>query len=451
MSIFALLVTLLVPQTAFAFSFDPEFIISDSEFLDERALTKDQVKRHLDRGYLGEYETKNWEGDHMSALDIVWNASQEAGINPKVLLVLLQKEQSLILDDNPTQKQLDWATGYAVCDGCSFNDTGVARFQGFGKQVNSAALQFVEGYFADIGIHGVTQGKYGPGVEIEIDGELITPKNAATASLYAYTPHFHGNELFAVIWDDWFGVSYPTGSLLKDAETGDIYRIEFGMKRHIKSNAALISRYNQDMVIEVPSNILDAYAEGSSVNFPNYSLLIDGDGKIYLLVDETLRHISDWETFRSIGFNIDEAIEVDYDDIVDFDIGRPITLDTLHPTGRLVQIGDGGSLFYLEDGKRHFVADSALVDIALHGLRAEIVGGSEIEQLSEGRPILIPDGYLVKTADSPSVYLISEDVAREITSEEVFRSYGWSFDSVITVNQSLFDFHSIGDSISLEL
>ncbi|MEN9378840.1 MAG: hypothetical protein RJB15_518, partial [Pseudomonadota bacterium] len=51
----------------------------------------------------------------------------------------LQKEQSLVTDDTPTQKQLDWAAGYGVCDACSMNDPSLQRFRGFAIQTRRAA------------------------------------------------------------------------------------------------------------------------------------------------------------------------------------------------------------------------------------------------------------------------------------------------------------------------
>ncbi len=449
---FLLLISLFLfhPFTALAYTFDPEYIISDSEFTDRHAMNKEQVQSVLNRGFLGSHRTENWEGDVMTATDIVWNASQSYGINPKVLLVLLQKEQSLVLDDNPSQKQLDWATGYAVCDSCSMDDERVKRWKGFGKQVNSAALQFIEGYMADIQVHGTAYGLYGPDIDVEIDGEVITPKNAATAALYAYTPHFHGNKLFGTIWDDWFSVTYPTGSLLRitDADEEIVYLIQYGLKRAIRSQSALISRFNESLIVDVPASVLDNYPEGAPIDFPNYSLLKDADGKIYLLVDETLRHIDSMDTFGRIGFSIHEAIDATYEDIVHFDAGEPITIETMNPTGKLIQIGETGSLFYLENGKRHFVADPILSSIALHNTPITVSDASEISQLNEGKPILIPDGNLVKTAESNVVYIVSEERLREITSEEVFLSHGWSFDSVITVHEDLLGFHRIGDPIS---
>jgi len=182
------------PINALAFDFNPNYILSDSELHDSFSMDLNQIQHFLSRGYLENYVTEDWQGNLKYASDIIWRAAQNNRINPKFLLVLLQKEQSLVEDNTPTDRQLDWATGYAVCDNCSKSDPAIQRWKGFGKQVNSAAMQFSDGYMADIEAVGSTQGIYGPDIPVIIDNQVLVPENAATASMYAYTPHIQGNQ-----------------------------------------------------------------------------------------------------------------------------------------------------------------------------------------------------------------------------------------------------------------
>ena len=181
-AILGVIVAFTVPHTASAF--DPNYILSDADLTDSQAMDLNQIQAFLERGTLATYQAPDWEGRTRYAADIIWRTAQQHAINPRFLLVLLQKEQSLVEDSDPTQKQYDWATGYAVCDDCSMNDGSLSRWQGFGKQVNSAAMQFTEGYMADIAQSGVTAGKYGPDLPVTIDGTTVTPENAATAAMY---------------------------------------------------------------------------------------------------------------------------------------------------------------------------------------------------------------------------------------------------------------------------
>ena len=437
----------LSPLQASAFEFNPEFIISDYDLTNPFTMDVNQIQQFLERGYLGDYVTEDWEGVQRTAADIIWRSSQFNGINPKFLLVLLQKEQSLIEDDSPTDRQLDWATGYAVCDSCSKDDPSIQRWKGFGKQINSAALQFTDGYLEDIETTGTTQGKYGPGVSVKVDDTMITPANAATASLYAYTPHIHGNENFAKIWHRWFSVQYPTGTLLKNAEDSSVYLIEYGYKRPIRSWSALLSRFNPDLIIDVTPSALANYPEGRPIDFPNYALLKDEAGKIYLLVDDALRHIDSMETFRAIGFVEDEVVPIQNSDLPYFDDGAAITQATLYPQGNLLELEGSGAVFFIQDGKRHAVLDPAILVANFPNQPTEKVLPVVIEQFAEGSAVHMPDGWLVKGSDEPTVYVISEGKKRVIENETAFLGMGFEWSDIVTVNQAALNLHTTGDII----
>ena len=126
---------------------------------------------------------------------------------------------------------------------------------------------------ADIAETGSTQGKYGPNMPVEIDNQTLVPENAATASLYAYTPHIHGNKNFALIWNRWFSIQHPTGTIVQaDGESG-VYLIEYGYKRPIRSWSAFLSRFNEELIVQVPKTSLANYPDGRPIDFPNYSIL----------------------------------------------------------------------------------------------------------------------------------------------------------------------------------
>lgn len=440
-----LLTALLAPS--FALAFDPNYILSDAELTDSQSMDLNQIQAFLERGTLADYKTADWEGKTRTAAEIIWRASQSHGINPKFLLVLLQKEQSLIEDPDPTTKQYDWATGYGVCDDCSMSDSGLSRWQGFGKQINSAALQFTEGYMADIDSRGVTAGKYGPGVPITIDNTTVTPLNAATAAMYAYTPHLHGNSNFTIIWDRWFGKEYPTGTLLQAAGEDGVWRIEAGYRRPITSQSALTSRYNSNLIITVSKTDLAVYPEGSAIALPNYSLVKDEKGSIYLLVDDTMRHVESMAAFHSIGFSQDELVEITSSEVATYAQGTPITAATQDPSGRVVKLTTNGAMFYVKDGVRQAILDPAILTANFPSAVVEKITPVEVEQLKEGKFLKLPDGTLVRSFNDPAVYVIAEGEKHGITSEQIFNDYGYSWSNIIFVNDDVLALHKDGAAL----
>ena len=436
-----------LPSTALAFTFDPEYIISDEDFIDSDSLALDQIYDQLERGTLFEYETEDYEGNMRYAAEIIYLASKTYEISPKVLIVLLQKEQSLIEDDDPSDNQLAWATGYGVCDDCSKSDPAIQRWKGFGKQVNSAAAQFMEGYFADIDDFGITTAGYGPGIEVEIDGVDITPLNAATAALYSYTPHFHGNENFAKIWDRYFTPYYPNGSLLQAAGEDGVWLIQNGEKRPITSAAALYSRFDASRIISVDPYTLDQYDTGKEIAFSNYSLLLAEDGTVYLIVNDEIRPIDSWETFVSIGFSSDELIEVDDEDLEDFEIGAEITIETAYPSGTLLQNTDTGGVYFVEDGVKYPIQTRDVLDINFLDWPIVPTSPLELDDLDLGDPVQLPDGLLVKSDVDPSVYVISDSELRPVLSASIFEQMHFAWEDIVSVSESTLNLHDIGDPI----
>jgi hypothetical protein len=429
-------------------AFDPEYIISDREFQDSEALTLGEIQRLLERGFLGQAVLEDWQGVRRTAAEIVFRAARDHQVSPAVLLVMLQKEQSLVDDDDPTQKQLDWAMGYAVCDDCSMSDPKISRWRGFGKQVNSAAMQLTDGYLSDIATYGTTAGKYGPGVTVTISGEEITPQNAATAALYAYTPHLHGNQLFASLYEAWFGREYPDGTLVQVPGEDGVWLLRYGQRRAITSRSALLSRYNPDLIVPITETVLARYEIGPSISLPNYSLALAPNGDIYLIVDDSKRHIADMETFRTLGFNEEELIEVSTADLASYTDGLPLSNTSLYPQGRLFQLTTNGAVFYVEDGVRRPILDRSIMT-ARFGLNPRLtpIAPVNIEQFREGKPLNLPDGSLIKGTDSPAVYVLSEGERRLIPTESVFNGFGYTWTNILTVPASVLNLHPLGQPL----
>lgn len=163
----------------------------------------------------------------ISAAQIIYDAAQQYNINPQALIVLLQKEQTIVTDEWPFPVQYRSAAGY----GCPDSTPGVCNssYHGFYNQVHKAAWQFrvyannPNGYN-----HVANQNnniRYNPSASCGTSSVFI--QNQATASLYNYTPYqpnatalsniygsqddgcgAYGNRNFWRTFTDWFGSTY---------------------------------------------------------------------------------------------------------------------------------------------------------------------------------------------------------------------------------------------------
>ena len=448
--IFSLILMPILP--VLAADFNPNYVISDDELTNNNSMDEQDIQGFLERkgSYLASYETTDPDdGVVRSAAEIIYKYAQNYLLNPRFFLAMIQKEQSLVEDPSPTQKQLDWAAGYGVCDDCTTSDEAIQRWRGFGKQIRSTAMQFREGYLLDLITYGETNAGIGVGQPTMIDDTMVIPYNNATASLYTYTPHIHGNANMWRIWQRWFTKIYPDGSLVQAVGEPGIWLIQYGVKRPFLSMAALLSRYDLSRVIPVSKTDIDRYETGLAIKFPDYSLLRSPRGTVFLLDGDKRRGIDSWDTFKSIGFNPDEIINVTWEDVNLYEDGEPITLQSLYPQGTLLQSRDTGGVFYVQDGKKYPIWSKELMNTNYSQKYIVPVSEDELAKFETMAPVMFKDGELVKSFNSPGVYVVSNGELRPVPSAEVFEGMGYRWENIIQTSEKVLSLHQIGEPIYL--
>ncbi|WP_328703531.1 MULTISPECIES: hypothetical protein [unclassified Actinomyces] len=206
--------------------YTPSRIIDDEVFYDSQAMSEEEIAAFIARvnkgcvpGHDGTpcladavFQTQTREvsnvcpggyiaAEGQSAARIISGVASACGINPRVLLVLIQKEQGLLTASGSrlTARDYEAATGYACPDGGQCDPA----FAGFFAQLYGAAAQF-QRYRLDPGGYSFVAGTpttiaYSPDASCG-SGE-VTAANQATAGLYDYTPYL-ANDAAASGGDD---------------------------------------------------------------------------------------------------------------------------------------------------------------------------------------------------------------------------------------------------------
>ncbi|TSC84856.1 MAG: Uncharacterized protein G01um101413_240 [Parcubacteria group bacterium Gr01-1014_13] len=412
--------------------FNPQFIISDEEMQSTANWTQTDVQKFLqDRGsYLATLVAEDPDGLFKSAAEIIYDTAVKYQINPKFLLVTLQKEQSLITDDTPTQKQLDWATGYGVCDSCDLNGDSLLKYKGFGKQVDNAG-GLIRWYYNNTDKSFVKKKDQ----NTTIDNQIIIPQSWATAFLYTYTPHIHGNKNFWRIWNTWFSQIYPNGTLLRSASSSEVWLIQNNIKRKFKNQSTLLSRADPKMIVTVQESELSNYQTGQEISFPNYSVLKTASS-FYLLDYDTLRPFASADVVRQIGYNPDEFIEITDADIVGYQLGSVINASTTAPQGIVYQITDLNNSYYLfKDSTLYPITDKNIIATNYKDLAIEKHQLKDIKNLPVADlPLNFKDGTLLRVTDSSNVYVIENGKKRLIADVDTFAALGYNRNNVISVS-----------------
>lgn len=206
------------PARVLAADFDRNNLISDGAFTNLDAMSTANIQSFLENkaSFLKDYSENGRSASQIIA-DAAHGSGEASGsingidintttgtVNPQVILVTLQKEQSLITKTERDDEALRKAMGYACPDGGSCNP----NYAGFTKQVENAAWQLRYNYERAQG-RGFSDYQVGQTMNFSNSGGYpnmdVTFANRATASLYRYTPHtYNGNYNFWYYFDKWF-------------------------------------------------------------------------------------------------------------------------------------------------------------------------------------------------------------------------------------------------------
>ena len=429
----------LSPAQAADYYFNPHFILTDEEMADSLALSLLEVENFLaaKNSALASQYFLDYQGRAKKASEIIWQASQESKINPKVLLTTLQKEQSLISDSDPSADQLAKAMGYRCPDGDVCNPKAL----GFGKQVDGAAWQFRQ--YLD----NPFDWNFQAGGQYEIDGYFVSPANKASADLYNYTPHIAGNRSFFNIWQDFWGRDYPDGSLVKTVESPAVWHLKSGQRRLIYSWGVLLSRFDPRKILSISRTDLEKYGIGPAIKFYNYSLLNPPNGKIYLLADDQLRYISSPEVFRTLGFNWEEIIEATQADLAGYSFGPELTVQSIYPTGALLQNKQTGGVYFVENGVKQPIFSKEIMKVNFPGKILTSVSPEELDKYQTGEPVKFKDGELIKAAGDSKVYVIAGGFRRWIKTARAFANFSYKWDNIITTTPQAVAVHPLGEDL----
>jgi len=226
------------PQIAFGIDTSKQYfldnkiysnIINDASFTDTNSMSVSDIQKFLDDK---DSPLKNYSESGRSAAQIIYDAAhgknEAAGdwggisindstgtISPRVILVYLEKEQSLISRDDLPADTLSKAMGYQCYGGVS-NDNNLNncndRYEGFAVQVENAAWQLRYNFeyskrgYKPLGftIHYVKDEKASMPDEYGNSYDVTMTTNA-TSAIYGYTPFvFDSAYNFWKFFNEWF-------------------------------------------------------------------------------------------------------------------------------------------------------------------------------------------------------------------------------------------------------
>lgn len=460
-------------NAATAADFDPGNIVSDDVFYDSSAMGVQEIQSFLNAripqcraGYtcLRDFRQDTTSqparaagcspypgASQETAAAIIQKVGASCGVNPQVLLVLLEKEQSLVTDTWPTAGQYRSATGY----GCPDSGSCDSQYYGLFNQLYNSAWQFKK-YRADPTAWGYQANRWNTilwNPNRACGTSQVFIQNQATAGLYIYTPYrpnqaaldnmygvgdscsSYGNRNFYRLFSDWFGDPKQTASFVKSAGDPMLYLVAGAIKYRVPSMDVYDALSTLGTYRVVPPSYLDAIA--TSPKWANDAIRDARSGAIFLTQGGSKNQFPDCDTVALYGLACADAI-----DLTPAQLGR-------WSTGPLVTrffVAPGSSdVFMFVNGGRARIYDWPAV-VKLNGGTPPFVATlrASVAQTYPVLHTLLNPQSLVKSPSSDAVYFVDGlDRKIQITSFGVASEFGAS--GYVTVPDNILSGYATAD------
>lgn len=378
---------------------------------------------------------------------IITDVAMSCGINPQTLLILLQKEQSLVTDDWPFRIQYEKATGFA-CPDTAPCDSGYA---GYFYQVYYAARQF-KLYARDANSYNYRAGRnnnilYNPNHSCGSSSVFIS--NQATAGLYVYTPYqpnqaalnnlygtgdgcsAYGNRNFWRMFSDWFGgTNFPVA--FKSNTNGTVYIQSGGYKFSVPSMGTLqdfaispsaISTMSQASVDSVPSGTSSGFSNGLSNVVKSSS-----SDTVYLVSVGKKYAFTDMEQLNQYGFSGGD-IAILPDGLVNF-------FSTGSTLGNFIS-SPSNNVFKLEANTKRIIFEGSVFAQQNPNGPTTFLSDHLSARIPSSTPIVSRDTLIAD--NTGSIRLVTEGVTYGIPSLDVFHCWGFNVSQTTPLQRVVVD------------
>lgn len=433
-----------------------------------------------------------------TAAELIYDASKSSGINPQVILVTLNKEQSLITGrQNSTPEQLQRALDFAMGFGCPDSQPCGEIYRGFYFQLfggvdseNNRYLGAAKSLMKSFSTPG-GRGPYFNGSIAKVGDAITLPNtvgnydgvqpnqsivlgNSATAALYRYTPHvYNGNYNFWKFFKEWFGSpnsggdADPSGKeLIKTSTNSDIYIIENNRRYKLVPFAAKLLKIKTSKAEKVSKKVMNSYTDAGLYLIPDNNL-IKVDGQYFIFISNKRRLITEAQ-IKSMGLNTKNAISVNSKDVSEYPAGPDFVLiDTTPPApvtptpsptpapnptpppsdgtlqeGAVIKTATQPDVYLVSGGKLKLFTYATFVQFdAIKSL--QVVAPETLSKYPKDGLVLPKPGTLVKSFGSQTVYFY-EDGQKKPMDAEIFRNRGFSFSNVFELTKEVIDALPLG-------
>ena len=371
-----------------------------------------------------------------TAAQIIYNVAQQYSINPQVLIVLLQKESSLITDAWPNYASSDetnYPAEYKVAAGYGCPDSSVCSSQYYGltNQLTNAANLFrtvLNGGWSTYPAYQTKYIQYNP--DPNCSGSNVYISNYATSALYRYTPYqpnagalaagtgtatcgAYGNRNFYNFFTDWFGDTRQGGLLIRTQDNGALYYTDGEYKYSIDSMNILSEfGWSDKDVSYVSQPYIDSLKFWSDDDTRLSPMIVASDSVVYIVSNGTKYPISNMDLLRTL--NPTEKI-----------LRVPDSLPNTIKTGSYMSDfikGSDGVVYKIDNGKKKMILQMSVLE-QYNPASINQFDDFVIDNYFPSDSPIISGTITVRTEDG-TIWLATNDRWDKVTNMDVYNCSG---------------------------
>jgi peptidoglycan hydrolase-like amidase len=231
----------------------------------------------------------------------------------------------------------------------------------------------------------------------------------------------------------------PDGKLIKGSDN-NVYFVENGKKRRFTSATLFVklgyswSKINQDAAI-------GSYLEGDVMRYPTGTLLRSANSpSVYYIENESKRLFTSGALFERLGFKWGNILTVDALELNWY----PSAGNMIYPDKTLIRGAGTPTVYLVEGGKKREITSATLLFKLGYTFAGVVeIPAENLDDYPTGAKASYPDGTLVKAADNPAVYRINAGTRQEFTSLGVFEANGAKWGNVVEISRDEINLYPI--------
>ncbi len=243
-------------------------------------------------------------------------------------------------------------------------------------------------------------------------------------------------------------ITHVDGTLIKKSLAPEIYVLEGGKKRLIPSAEVYLTWFEWRDFITVLQSELDNYQSGSELTFRPGSLIkTANDPKVYLVDGSNKKLIANPSVFVGMGYNWSNIINIPASEMNKYSLGDDQSSVGNHINGTLVKSGDSPNVFLLDSGSKRALPNPEVFLSRYDWSDIVVISNDEMNSYPSGNRVGFRPGTLVKSNNQAQVYVITDTTKRLISSAQTFLNYGYRWENIITTSAEEINNYSNGENI----